>query len=227
MAGEPVTSLEWVQASARVHDPEGLWATFAAEVAVAHFFEDGRFGWLEELYVDRGADTFRRQVIGREALLVQTVGPGGECRARWPGAVDASPRELAINGLTGDACAVIRPRRELHEFFLGLPMSALTPDTRFGESPEPAEVFGRSTTRVTLRFADDPGGQTWFLYVDDETHELVAAAFQFTSGQGELLDLRELTTYGPFRLVSRRVVYDFTGADFVIDQRVRLSPIGG
>ena len=225
MTGAPETGLEWVQASARVHDPAGRWATFSAEVDVASFLEDGRFGWLEELYVDRLADTFRRQIIQREALLVQTAGPGG-CTARWSAISEASPAELQSYGFVGDPCVAIRPRRELHEFLLGLPMSALTPRTRFGESPQSTRRGGRDVTLVTLSFEDDPNGQTWFLYVDTMTYELQAAAFQFTSGQGEIFELSDYLDYDGFRLAGRRRVLDITGTDFVIEQRVGLTALG-
>ena len=225
VAGAPETGLEWVQASSRVHDPTGRWVTFAAEVDVASFLEDGRFGWLEELYVDRLADTFRRQIIQRDALLVQTAGPGG-CAARWSATEEASPAELQSYGFVGEPCDAILPRRELHEFLLGLPMSALTPRTRFGESPQATQRNGRDVTLVTLNFEDDPNGQTWFLYVDAATYELDAAAFQFTSGQGEVFELGDFQDYDGFRLAGRRRVLDITGTDFVIEQRVRLEALG-
>lgn len=223
--GAPVTSREWVEASARVHDPAGLWSRFAAEVDVSSVDERGRLAFSEDLYIDRGADTFRRAIASREALLTQTVGPAG-CTARWPGAVLPTDSDLARNGLTGDACAVILPRRDMHEFLIGLPMSALTPATGFGESPQTVEAFGQPAVRVDLTFADDPGGQAWYLYFDPATEVLIGAGFSDGIGRGERFAYGEYRRFEGFRLAQQRVVYDASGADFLIEQRLRFEAVG-
>ena len=217
--GEPVTSLEWVQASARVHDPAGLWSQFAAEVVVASVNEDGRLAFREDLYVDRGADTFRRAIVTRGALLTQTAGPSG-CTARWPGARDIRIGDLRRNGLEGEPCEAIGPPRDLHEFLIGLPMSVLGPATRFGESPSREQVFGREVTRVQLVFEDDPGGQAWALYVDPDTKAFVGAGFTDSRGGGERFDYGDYVDFGGFRLAQRRTVTEASSEDFVIEQRV-------
>ena len=223
--GAPVTALEWVQASARVHDPAGHWGLFAGEVTVARFSQRGTFRYQEELYIDRGADTFRRAVAGRDALLTQTVGPSG-CTARWPGARDPSPDDLRRNGLTGEPCDVILPRRSFHEFLIGLPMSVLGPATRFGESPTETVVFGRPAVRVDLTFAEDPGGQAWFLFVDPDTKELLGAGFTTADDGGELMDYGAYEGFEGFRLARRRTLYDVSGEEFITEHRVRFEAVG-
>ena len=221
---EPVTSLEWVQASARVHDPAGLWSQFGAEVAVSSLTADGRLAFREDLYVDRGADTFRRAIASRQALLTQTAGPAG-CTARWPGARDVSPEELRRNGLAGEPCEAVLPPRDLHEFLIGLPMSALGPATRFGESPTADEAFGRAVTRVELSFADDPGGQTWHLFIEPDGKELAGARFIDGRDAGERFAYGDYVDFGGFRLAQSRTVTKAVSEAFVIEQRLRYEPL--
>ena len=222
--GEPLTSREWVQASARVHDPAGLWSQFAAEATVASVTEAGRLAFQEDLYIDRGADTFRRSIATREALLTQTVGPSG-CTARWPGARNVGPDDLLRNGLEGEPCDVIVPRRELHEFLIGLPMSVLGAATRFGESPAVDEIFGRTAMRVQLSFADDPGGQIWQLYIDPDSKQFIGASFTDRRGGGERFAYENYVAFEGFRLAQRRTVTKAVSEEFVIEQRVRYTRI--
>lgn len=222
--GEPVTGREWVAASARVHDPAGLWSLFAAGVIVSSVGEDGRLAFSEDLYIDRGADTFRRAIASRQARLTQTAGPGG-CRARWPGAVQPTDDELARNGLNGEPCAVILPRRALHEFLIGLPMSALTPAARFSESSRVVDAFGQVAARVDLSFVGDADGESWQLFIDPDTEVLVGAAFFSARGGGERISYEDYRDFGGYRLARRRVVTEAFADRFVIEQRLRFEAI--
>lgn len=217
--GEPQTSEEWVAASARVHDPQGHWPLFAAELTVGSFGDDGRFWWQEELYVDLSADTFRRTIIVDGYLLEQTAGPTGRCRARWAHP-DPSASQLPRLGLLGDACAAVTPPRQFNEFLTGLPMSALAERTRFGESPFGETLGGETVTVVTLSFEDDPGGQQWYLYIATESKVLKAARFDFSDGSGEWIYYSDLVSYSDLLLATRRRITKWPSDVFVVEQRI-------
>ena len=215
----PRTGAEWAAACARVHDPQGRWPLFAAEIREASFFQDGAFGWDQAIYIDRGADTFRREIIVGQYLLRQTVGPTGVCRASWPNPTP-SPSERERFGLVGDPCPQVVRQRQLLEFLVGLPMSALGERTRFRDSVKSEVIFGTATEVVTLSFEDDPNGQIWQLYIEPVSKELVAVRFDYLDGTGELFDYRDYETFSTFRLATKRIVYSVPAEAFVIEQRL-------
>ncbi len=219
IAGEPTTSEEWVQASARAHDPEGHWLLFAAELTVGSFNEEGRFSWQEDLYVDLAADTFSRAIIIEGYLLEQSISPDGTCRNSWP---HPSPTENQRRrlGLIGDPCLAVVPSRDFHEFLTGLPMSALGTRTRFSGSPTSETLDGQQVTAVTLTFDDDPNGQQWYLYIDPDTKLLLAARFDFVDGRGEWIYYTDLIDFGELRLAMTRRITTYPADQFVVEQRV-------
>ncbi len=221
---EPRTGAEWVAASARAHDPEGLWPRFAAEVTVGNYDEAGRFGWQEELYFDRAVDTFRRRIIIEDHLLEQTMGPGGRCRARWPHPNPSEAQRVRL-GLSGDACLAILPPRQFNEFLTGLPMSALGERTRFGESPQEETLDGERVVVVTLTFAEDPGGQRWHLLIDPVSKWMRAVRFDSFNGSGEWIYYEAPVTFGGLRLATRRRITRWPSDRFVIEQRLLLEPV--
>ena len=72
-APPPTTAYSWLQASARVHDPAGLWPGLRATFRVDSHWPDGTFGSREELALDFVADTFRRETMEGEYRLVKRL----------------------------------------------------------------------------------------------------------------------------------------------------------
>lgn len=211
-------------AAARVHDPEGHWPIFAAEMVVGSFDEAGRFGFQEELYVDLGADTFRRTLIADGYLLEQTIGRGGRCRVSWPHP-DPSDSQRRRFGLSGDPCDAITPPRRFNEFLTGLPMAALGERTRFSESPTDETIDGQPVKVVTLTFDDDPNGQQWYLCIDPETKVMRAARFDYFNATGEWIYYNAPVTFRGMRLSTSRLITAWPTDRFIVEQRILLAPV--
>ena len=198
---DPVIAREWVEASARYHDPAGRYTAFAATLEVETRAPGAAAGYVNEVYLDRARDTFRRRIDAGGFPLTQTVGPASGCAATWP-KPDATEEQRLRNGLLGDPCRYIAWRRDYYTWLVGLPMSALEGEVGFGLLGE-TEAFGATCVEVELAIPDAPGGPTWYLYVDRETHRLVASRFASAPGAGEWLHYPGLTDFDGYRLKAR------------------------
>jgi len=221
--GLPETPREWVEASARHHDPEGRWAAFRAEVEV-HTLDAGRSsGWRNDIYLDRVLDTFSRTKLDRGYPLVQTLNAASECGGSWD-YPDATERDLRRLGLFGDNCAATLAQRSFREFLLGLPMSALEGSGNFTSAS--AVIFEeKSAMAVVVDYPEDQLGATWTLIVAADNHRLLAARFELARGRGEQLVYPEVTSFDGFELLSRQVWYDLAGEELLsIDSLVYELP---
>ncbi len=218
---EPQTGLEWVQASARVHDPAGLWPVFAAEFVTEHYLPDGKLGWQERFFFDLRLDSFYREIDESGYLLQQTASPRG-CTATWPHP-NPTPAQVQRFGLSGDACAAVLLRKRYHGFLLGLPMTALSNEASFGESPSRASLNGRELLVVDIDFAQDPVARKWQLWIDPATKQLQAAHFELNRGGGEWIDYREFQRVHGLLIGRNRLLLDSDTREPLIEQRLRFT----
>jgi len=164
--GPPNTGREWVEASARYHDPTSRWQAFEGSIEVETRAPSGG-GYSNSIYLNRVLDTFSRTIQSGGFPLVQVVGPSG-CGATWPNP-DATAAQLLRNGLKEDPCRYILPRFDYYEFLMGIPMVALEGDISFRKNPDLVDAFGTDCVEVELTFPDgnSNGGGDWLSYEDD------------------------------------------------------------
>lgn len=220
--GAPATAREWVEASARHHDPAARWPAFRAEIAIATTLPGGD-AFSNAVLLDRARDTFRRRRVAGGYTLVQTVGSSGSCTVGFddPG---ASAAELARVGIgVADPCIAVARSRAFYDFLVGLPMSALGPSASFGFGSAPGDrradttVFGVPAVPIRLTFPEERADPTWWLYFDPDDAQLLAARFVFPDGGGEWL---YYPTYVPFDCFSLRAIqewYTLDGAPVSVD----------
>lgn len=219
--GEPTTGLAFTQASAQLHDPEGHWPVFAQHFKTEHFSADGNFGYRESLFVDVRLDSFYR-LIEEGGYSLEQFASLRSCSARWPKPAPTLAEQERV-GLTENACAVIRPRQRYHTFLLGLPMSALTEEARFGESLSRVTVWGEALIAVNVEFPNDPVASQWQLLFEAVTKQFRGAHFRFNAGGGEWMEYRETSQVGGLMLGSVRRIYYDDATTVLVEQRLTFT----
>ncbi|MFK8055141.1 MAG: hypothetical protein AB8F78_03375 [Saprospiraceae bacterium] len=214
--GLPETAREWVEASARHHDPEGRWQAFEANFEVETIAPAG-WSYTNNLHLNRALDTFSRTIQSGGYPLVQVVGPSG-CSATWPNP-DATEAQLRRNGLLEDPCDYILYRRDFYEFLVGIPMIALEGETSFRQNPDLVNAFGTECIEIELTFA--AGGLTWFLYINPSTYRLQAAKFFGRNGGGEWLSYEDYISFDGFILKQSQRWYNIDGVTEINRDEIR------
>lgn len=214
--GLPETAREWVEASARYHDPEARWVAFEGSFEVESIAPTGG-SYTNNLYFNRARDTFSRRIESSGVPLVQVVGPSG-CSATWPNP-DASESQLRRNGLLEDPCAYILPRRDYYDFLMGIPMVALEDSISFRQNPDLVDAFGEDCVEIELTFPD--GDLTWYLYIQPDTYRLQAAKFVGQSGGGDWLSYESDTPFKGFLLKSTQRWYKLDGVTEIVKDEIR------
>ena len=222
--GIPESAREWVEASARYHDPKARWQAFEGSFAVTPTTPRGE-SYTNNLYLDRARDTFSRSIESGGFPLVQVVGPSG-CSATWPNPA-ATETQLLRNGLREDPCAYILPRFDYYEFLMGIPMVALEGGLSasgsgvisFRQNPNLVAAFGVDCVEVELTFST--GNLTWFLYIHPTSYRLQAAKFVSTNGSGEWLSYEADTEFNGFLLKRTQRWFRLDGVTEIIADEVR------
>lgn len=221
LPGPPETAREWVEASARYHDPEARWQAFAAEFTIKSTNPRGG-SYAYDIYLDRAQDTFRRSITLAGAELVQVVGPNG-CSATWPNP-NASESDLRRFGVLENPCDYILPRRNFYDFLMGIPMVALEEDTSVGgrgstdfrQNPDLVDAFGVACVEIELIFS--AGGPRWFLYIEPTSYRLQAAKFIQDNGFGEWLVYEADVAFKGFVLKQTQRWYKLDGEEVIVDE---------
>lgn len=216
--GLPETAREWVEASARYHDPQGRWVAFESSFEVESFLPSGG-SYTNNLYLNRALDTFSRTIESGGVPLVQVVGPSG-CSATWPNAA-ATESQLRSNGLLEDPCSYILPRRDYYEFLMGIPMVALEDDISFRQNPDLVDAFGVECTEIQLTFST--GNLTWFFYIHPDSYRLQSAKFVGQNGGGEWLSYESDTLHNGYLLKQTQRWYQLDGITEIVKDEIRWS----
>ncbi len=214
--GEPNGAREWIEASARYHDPESRWQAFSGAFEVKSIFPSGG-NYTNEIYLNRALDTFSRTIESAGYPLVQVVGPSG-CSATWPNP-DATEAQLRNNGLSEDPCGNILPRRDYYDFLVGIPMVALEDDISFRQNPDLVDAFGVACVEIELTFTT--GSIVWYLYIHPRTYRLRAAKFVRNGGSGEWLYYSSDTSHQFYTLKQTQEWYQLDGITKIITDEIR------
>lgn len=209
--GIPQTAREYVNASVRLHDPQGRWPAFAADVALETSLPQTTISWVNDIHLDRAKDTFSRELIRSGYLLTQSVSSTGECSATWPNP-NATQQELLQNGLLEEPCRYIDFRRKFFDYLIGLPMVALEGDPRFSESVKEITVYGEPCFEVQLDYSTDGSEPTWYLYLSTEDYRLIASRFDYSGRGGEWIYYPTLVEFDGFLLKGKQIWYEADGA---------------
>lgn len=212
--GLPTEAREWVEASARYHDPESRWQAFSGAFEVKTSFPSGG-GYSNSIFLNRVLDTFSRTIESGGFPLVQVVGPSG-CSATWPNP-DATEDQLRSNGLLEDPCDNILHRLDYYEFLFGIPMVALEDDISFRQNPDLVDAFGVECVEIELTF---PGESIlWYFYIHPTTYRLQAAKFVRSNGSGDWLSYEADTLYNGFLLKQTQRWYRLDGVtEIIVDE---------
>ena len=185
-SSNPQTAREFVEASARYHDPASRWPVFAGDVTVTTLKIDGDPWYSNQLYINRALDTFSRTAIVDGHVLIQTVAPDGSCAASWAHP-DPSEDAQRRQGLLDEPCRYIAFRQRFYDYLIGLPMVALEGEASFRENVPLVDAFGLNCHEVEVQFGNSATEPVWSLYFEPETYRLRAAKFVSASGGGEWL----------------------------------------
>ena len=211
----PETGREWVEASARYHDPTSRWQAFEGSFEVKTITPSGG-SYTNNLYLNRVLDTFSRTIQSGGFPLIQVAGPSG-CSATWPNP-DATEAQLLRNGLGDDPCNYILPRLDYYEFLMGIPMVALEGDISFRQNPDLVDAFGVECVEVELTFT--AGGLTWFFYIHPTTYRLQAAKFIGSRGNGEWLSYEADTSFDGFLLKKTQRWFGLDGVTEIVRDEI-------
>jgi len=219
--GPPETAREWVEASARYHDPEARWQAFRASFHIKSIFPSGS-SYANDLFLNRARDTFSRTIVIDGFPLVQVVGPSG-CSASWPNP-DASEQDLLRYGLKENPCDYILFRQKFYDFLMGIPMVALeegdgavgSGPVDFRQNPNLVDAFGVDCVEIEMTFA--PEEPTWFLYIEPTSYRLQAAKFIQSNGFGEWISYEADEPFDGFLLKKTQRWYYLDGEEVIKDE---------
>ena len=204
--GTPTTGRQLIEASSRVHDPEGRWSAFAAAFEIATVPAGAVTGWSNTVYLDRVRDTFSRAQEASGYELLQTQGVATGCRASWT-RPNVSQRDSMRLGIGADDCRAVERQRNFYAFLLGLPMSALEGGGVFSEPVDTVDFRGETALVVRLAFPTDDTAPAWWLYISPEDYLLTGAKFEFASGSGEVISYPLQERFDGFLLKPRQEWY--------------------
>lgn len=216
---------ELLLASIAYHDPESRWDRGAFHVTLGESRPDGNER-ITEVVLDnaRGRFTLKRRLPdGREAVVSIA---GEKVDVTLDGSANVSAEDLAPHRLAPEQAL---RTRNYYLYLYGLPMKLRDPGTRLSPEAKEATFDGRPAYELEVAYDANVGTDTWYFYLDKETHALIGYRFYHdkTANDGEYITLAEEATGAGLRLPRVRKWYRHQDDGFLGTDTVRsISPAG-
>lgn len=210
------------------HDPEGTFMQRTHRLVLRET-RPGRPDRQTTLTFD-GPGTRMALVQERDGHTIDAeVGPDA-CTAALDGSTSI-PDSLATRyRLT---CEGLRWVRDYYTFLFALPMKLTAPGTRLAPEATATTFQGEGVHALQVTFDAEVGTDTWYLYLDPDTHALVGYRFyhEGVPDEGEYVVLEGEATAAGIRLPRTRRWYTttddrFLGADIIEQYEVGQYEVG-
>ena len=211
------TADELLDRSIAHHDPEGRWK------AVEHAMT------LRETRPDREDQTTYVVVDwGRDVFEVDRGTENGRMRGRLEGANCEAEGPRILCGEREGNRRPVGYWRDYYGYLLSLPMNLRDAGTNLNPTPERTTFDGEEVWALQVTYDAEVGQDTWYLYLDPETHALVGAHFYHdeAANDGEYIVFDDEIAADGLRLPKERRWYmnaddRYLGTDIIEAYEVR------
>ncbi len=176
-----LTSRELLDRSIAYHDPQGRWARGAFQITDQSTRPDGTTR-RTVLRFDNSRGRFEMETV-RDGRTLAIVVENDKAEARLDGKADLSAEDIQRHRLAPEQ---LLGWRNFYLYVWGLPMKLKDPGTRLDPKVKEMDFHGRAAYELRVTYDESVGKDTWYFYLDRETHALVGHRFHRASaGDGE------------------------------------------
>ena len=204
------------------HDPEGLWQNGALRLQLEETRPDGP-SRETTLLIDNASGRFEIATQRDEAQIDGVLDSDG-CELRLDGSTEFTVEDREKYRLT---CERLEWLRNYYTYLWGLPMKLLDQGTILDPEVSETTYQGEAVRAVRVRYDPEVGSDTWYFYLDTETHALVGYRFfhDEAKGDGESIILEGLVEVGGLRLPESRAWYAndedrYLGTDILVSLEI-------
>jgi len=213
------------------HDPGAVWARRAVRLSIRSTYGPNlteRLGYasrVDDVVLEPGSSRFRYR-SARGDHVIEITGVGDALDLVIDGARDPDPRLAKALRLAPER---LPTTRDYLLYLYGLPMKLRDPGTVLDPTVRTDRFQDREVLALRVTYDPEIGGDTWYFYLDPESHALVGYRFYHdeAAGDGEYIELDGETVDEAtgLRIPGRRRWYtnaddEYLGMDEVIDVAV-------
>ncbi len=215
---QEISAEELLANSIAYHDPQGRWGRLQADLVVKST-RPGGSDRLSYISMDQPRSYFAIRVE-RDGKTKEYTLSGSDCRLAYQGSASFSDQVAHDEDMT---CERGRFWRDYYMYLYGLPMKLRDPGTILDPEVARREFHGKEYLVLKVTYDPKKGADTWFFYLDPDTHALGAYQFyhDMAENDGEYILLEGEALVGGMRLPKTRKWYrndsgEFLGADILL-----------